>query len=312
MPLALSVLVAALCLGAARPRLAALPVPLAPVPLARPSLTERHGDIAGVIGRGRCRCAARCATAGPGPTWSLPGWSRPVRRVGCRRGVISRTCLPCGHRGRRRWTRSHLAVPGESAWDDRVGLREIRRDGAVAPLNGALPRSHGASINEDAKGDGDALTGPRHGRDRGGAAAGARCQRDARPARPVGAITRAAGPRRDHGLAGRRPGRRAGARGRRTRRARRTQHASVSRSASATLHPASVGHRLEPGRRTDRWEPLTTPPRSLRTRHGAVVSPRKTPAASCRLTSGLPPAAGAGRDLPQLLDAVALTNYIGW
>jgi beta-galactosidase/beta-glucuronidase len=53
----------------------------------------------------------------------------------------------------------HLAVPGESAWDDRVGLREIRREGGVVLLNGKRLALHGASINEDAKGHGDALTG---------------------------------------------------------------------------------------------------------------------------------------------------------
>jgi hypothetical protein len=53
----------------------------------------------------------------------------------------------------------HLAVAGESAWDDHVGLREIRRDGGDVLLNGKRLRLHGASINEDAKGRGDALTG---------------------------------------------------------------------------------------------------------------------------------------------------------
>jgi hypothetical protein len=53
----------------------------------------------------------------------------------------------------------HLAVAGESAWNDRVGLREIRRDGGDVLLNGKRLRLHGASINEDAKGRGDALTG---------------------------------------------------------------------------------------------------------------------------------------------------------
>jgi beta-galactosidase/beta-glucuronidase len=54
----------------------------------------------------------------------------------------------------------HLAVPDESAWHARVGLREIRRDGGAVLLNGKRLRLHGASINEDAKGHGDALTGP--------------------------------------------------------------------------------------------------------------------------------------------------------
>jgi beta-galactosidase/beta-glucuronidase len=52
----------------------------------------------------------------------------------------------------------HLAVAGESAWDDHVGLREIRRDGGAVLLNGKRLRLHGASINEDAEGHGDALT----------------------------------------------------------------------------------------------------------------------------------------------------------
>jgi beta-galactosidase/beta-glucuronidase len=53
----------------------------------------------------------------------------------------------------------HLAVADESGWDARVGLREIRRDGGAVLLNGKRLRLHGASINEDAEGHGDALTG---------------------------------------------------------------------------------------------------------------------------------------------------------
>jgi hypothetical protein len=52
----------------------------------------------------------------------------------------------------------HLGVPGEGAWDDEVGLREVRRVGGKILLNGRRLRLHGASINEDAEGDGDALT----------------------------------------------------------------------------------------------------------------------------------------------------------
>src|SRR4051794_4898845 len=51
-----------------------------------------------------------------------------------------------------------LGVPGEGAWDDHVGLREIRRAGGALLLNGRRLRLHGASINEDAEGRGDALT----------------------------------------------------------------------------------------------------------------------------------------------------------
>jgi Glycosyl hydrolases family 2, TIM barrel domain/Glycosyl hydrolases family 2, sugar binding domain/Glycosyl hydrolases family 2 len=52
----------------------------------------------------------------------------------------------------------HLEVPGEGAWDDHVGLREIRRDGGKILVNGQRLRLHGASIHEDAAGDGDALS----------------------------------------------------------------------------------------------------------------------------------------------------------
>ncbi|MCW3023731.1 MAG: hypothetical protein JWR30_3053, partial [Conexibacter sp.] len=52
-----------------------------------------------------------------------------------------------------------LAVPGEGAWDDTVGLRQISRAGAKMMINGRRLRLHGASIHEDAAGDGDGLTG---------------------------------------------------------------------------------------------------------------------------------------------------------
>jgi hypothetical protein len=52
-----------------------------------------------------------------------------------------------------------LDVAGEASWRARVGLREIRRDGARLLLNGERLRLHGASIQEDAPGQGDALTG---------------------------------------------------------------------------------------------------------------------------------------------------------
>jgi Glycosyl hydrolases family 2, TIM barrel domain/Glycosyl hydrolases family 2 len=52
-----------------------------------------------------------------------------------------------------------LDVAGEASWHARVGLREIRREGARLLLNGERLRLHGASIQEDAPGQGDALTG---------------------------------------------------------------------------------------------------------------------------------------------------------
>jgi hypothetical protein len=52
----------------------------------------------------------------------------------------------------------HLEVPGEGAYDARVGLRELRREGDRLLLNGRRLRLHGASLHEDAEGRGDALT----------------------------------------------------------------------------------------------------------------------------------------------------------
>jgi Glycosyl hydrolases family 2, TIM barrel domain/Glycosyl hydrolases family 2, sugar binding domain/Glycosyl hydrolases family 2 len=51
----------------------------------------------------------------------------------------------------------HLTVPGGGVWDDHVGLREVSRDGRSLLLNGRRLRLHGASLHEDAQGDGDAL-----------------------------------------------------------------------------------------------------------------------------------------------------------
>jgi hypothetical protein len=52
-----------------------------------------------------------------------------------------------------------LDVPDEASWQGRVGLREIRRAGSVLYLNGRRLTLHGASIQEDAPGHGDGLTG---------------------------------------------------------------------------------------------------------------------------------------------------------
>jgi len=51
-----------------------------------------------------------------------------------------------------------IAVPGESAWRSKVGLREIRWGGGQLFLNGRRLVLHGASLQEDAPGRGDALT----------------------------------------------------------------------------------------------------------------------------------------------------------
>jgi hypothetical protein len=52
-----------------------------------------------------------------------------------------------------------LQVPGESGYATRTGLREISRRGTELLLNGKPIILRGASIHEDAKGRGDALTG---------------------------------------------------------------------------------------------------------------------------------------------------------
>jgi hypothetical protein len=51
-----------------------------------------------------------------------------------------------------------LATPDGGGWTQDVGLREIKRDGRALLLNGKRLRLHGASIHEDAEGDGDGLT----------------------------------------------------------------------------------------------------------------------------------------------------------
>ncbi len=50
-----------------------------------------------------------------------------------------------------------LEVPGESTYRARVGLREVRTDGAALLLNGKRIRLRGASIHEDVFGRGDGL-----------------------------------------------------------------------------------------------------------------------------------------------------------
>src|SRR4051794_32634803 len=50
-----------------------------------------------------------------------------------------------------------LSVPGESGWRSKVGLREIRWAGGQLLLNGRRLVLHGASLQEEARGRGDAL-----------------------------------------------------------------------------------------------------------------------------------------------------------
>jgi hypothetical protein len=52
-----------------------------------------------------------------------------------------------------------LEVPGEAAWTGPVGLRELTWRGRNVYLNGRQVHFHGASLHEDARGRGSALTG---------------------------------------------------------------------------------------------------------------------------------------------------------
>jgi hypothetical protein len=52
-----------------------------------------------------------------------------------------------------------LEVPGEAAWTGPVGLRELTWRGRNVYLNGRRVHFHGASLHEDARGRGSALTG---------------------------------------------------------------------------------------------------------------------------------------------------------
>jgi hypothetical protein len=51
----------------------------------------------------------------------------------------------------------HVEVAGEAGWTEQVGLRELRWSGGRLRLNGTPLRLQGASLQEDARGRGDAL-----------------------------------------------------------------------------------------------------------------------------------------------------------
>src|SRR5215218_4797307 len=129
-----------------------------------PAITTRLADdgaaLVHIAARVRNRGAARTVrlegTLGGSPLRFAPlrlergraGWARAELRV-------ERPQL---------WAPGHAAlydlaldVPGESGWRGRVGLRELRWDGGRLRLNGRPLVLHGASLQEDAPGRGDAL-----------------------------------------------------------------------------------------------------------------------------------------------------------
>src|SRR5919107_345461 len=109
-----------------------------------------------VRNRGAARTVRLEGTLGGSPLRFAPlhldpgraGWARAELRV-------ERPAL---------WAPGHAAlydlaldVPGESGWRGRVGLRELRWNGGRLRLNGRPLVLHGASLQEDAPGRGDAL-----------------------------------------------------------------------------------------------------------------------------------------------------------
>jgi len=111
---------------------------------------------------------ARVRNRGDARTLQLTGrlGARPLAlapvRLGSGRSATLRAQLHIPHPNL--WAPGHpalqtlqLAVPGESGWRSKVGLREIRWAGGRLLLNGAPIVLRGASIQEDAEGRGDAL-----------------------------------------------------------------------------------------------------------------------------------------------------------
>jgi hypothetical protein len=111
---------------------------------------------------------ARVRNRGDARTIQLTGrlgpWSLAFAPVDLARGRAAtvRTQLHIDHPSL--WAPGHpalqtlqLAVPGESAWRSKVGLREIRWGGGRLFLNGKPIVLRGASLQEDAQGRGDAL-----------------------------------------------------------------------------------------------------------------------------------------------------------
>jgi hypothetical protein len=145
--------------------------PLAPSTIEAPALTTRLSRGAAIVDvsasvrnrdsnesrdlqvRGSLTRAGRVIRFRFPPVHLGPG---EVRRVSTR-VVVSSPAL--WQPGAPALYRLHLATPDAgSGWTQDVGLREIRRVGRALLLNGERLRLHGASIHEDAEGDGDALT----------------------------------------------------------------------------------------------------------------------------------------------------------
>lgn len=108
----------------------------------------RDLQVAGTLGRRGTRVDVRFPSVhlGPGQTRRVHG-----------RAVVARPAL--WQPGSPALYDLHLEVSGEGAYDQAVGLRELRRVGSKLLLNGHRLRLHGASLHEDDIRSGDALRG---------------------------------------------------------------------------------------------------------------------------------------------------------
>ncbi len=106
----------------------------------------RDLQVTGTLRRGGARVAVRFGRVHLGP-----GQARRVRG----RAVVARPAL--WQPGSPSLYDLRLEVPGEGAYEQAVGLRELRRVGSRLLLNGKRVRLHGASLHEDDLDHGDAL-----------------------------------------------------------------------------------------------------------------------------------------------------------
>ena len=203
----------------------------------------------------------------------------------------------------------HLGVAGEGAWDD---ARRPARGLALRARAAAQRQAPAAARRVDQRGRRRPRRRPdrrRHG-PRRARAEGGRRERDARAARAVAAAAGAPGPRRDPGLAGRRPGRRARRLDLEHAARWRTPRASASGSACAR---SSCTRASSPGTSPTRSPATaTTRRRSPTSATWRASCTARIRAGSSPSTSGAPTRRAVPGKIYKNVDAVALTNYIGW
>ena len=132
--------------------------PLGAVALEAPAVTTRLTRGGGAVVVVSVRIAGRAAS-GVRVTGTLGG--RTLRFAPVAAGRTAHATLRLDHPdlwapGHPHLQVLHLAAPG-AGWTERVGLRELRWDGGRPRVNGKPLTLHGASLQEDAPGRGDAL-----------------------------------------------------------------------------------------------------------------------------------------------------------